>query len=90
MNLIILNNRQTITQYLVALRAVVLDCSENLKNYYQKFGFDWNQSRFKFTFGAFSIDVQVALDVEAKLATLFTKFSETFQNMVRLQEESVA
>lgn len=87
MNLIILNNRIAIDHYLVALRAVVADCSANLKTYYDKFGINWNEARYKFTFSEFSKQIQTALDVN--LVALFEKHSKIFENLVAMQEKAV-
>jgi hypothetical protein len=87
MNKIILDNRQAITHYLVALRAFTFDCSENLKTYHDEYAVNWNQARYKFTFNAYSVKIQETLDVN--LGIIFDKYSKIFQNAVGMLETAV-
>lgn len=87
MNKIILDNRQAINQYLLSLRAVTNDCTENLKIYYDEFAVNWNDARFQFTFQEFSKQIQDALDVN--LQSIFDKYTKIFNRSVVLQEDEV-
>ncbi|KAI8911485.1 hypothetical protein EDD86DRAFT_263921 [Gorgonomyces haynaldii] len=86
-NTAIIRNREAIVRYTTALRAVVIDATEHLSEYYDKFGLDWNQIRYNFTFSSYSDEIQKLLDVN--VGEMLERYCQKFEGVVELQEDAI-
>ncbi len=87
MNLKLIENQSEINSIIKNLKKIAFNADQRTKEYHEKFGIDWKQSRYEYTFSAFSKSVKEALDVD--FDTFYATQNEKFIQMVNLQKDLI-
>ncbi|KAL2913043.1 hypothetical protein HK105_207498 [Polyrhizophydium stewartii] len=81
-NLAIIENRETIHQYIATLRSISIDVDSKMGEYMAVYGSKWNQARYAFVFDKYVAAVREALDLDVR--ALYTHYQAVFdKNMAQ-------
>eukprot|EP00842_Homolaphlyctis_polyrhiza_P004517 jgi/Hompol1/5066/HPOL_004134-RA len=82
-NLAILENRETMKQYVSTLQSINVEVDLKMTEYFATYGAKWNQARYDFVFQNFVESIRRVLDLDVQ--ALYTRFQKQFDSVVMEQ-----